>query len=591
MVSLALAGCIQVGPDYTPPEPPLAPEWGSDDQRIETGPPDDAAWWRTLNDPVLSALIEMAPAQNPTVQIAGVRVLQARAQLGAAIGELYPQQQQATGEVRYEKLSDRDSSSALLREVQQDVGNRGNLPSLDDRSFWITEFGIDAAWELDLWGKFRRGIESADEELLASVASYDDVLVSLIAEVASTYVSIRMLRGAPRLARENAQSQDASRSPRPRCASAWRHQRDRRPAGRRPCPDPEQDPAVSDRSSQNQNTLSVLLGMPPADLGDLLSRQRDSGRRRPWSRSPFRRSCCAGGPTSAATSAGRRPVARDRRREGAALPRVLAERQLRLRLELHDGGEFFDAFKWSSRTASFGPAVSWNRSTTARSPTGPRAGRELPGAGPVLAEHGAGGAAGGRERARRLLLGAGKRRPLAEAVAAGERGRHLADPVPRRCDRLHDRPERAAEHLRGPARLTQGNVTLSLIALYRALGGGWQIRIGARTSCRDDTRRRWAGAPTGAACSRTRAGRGRGDYRAPCRCPRSRQRRGSPSLSARRRWFWALGRTSSRARHNGKAASVPTAPRDAALPGCARTTIRGAPAAGRHGGAAGRARR
>jgi outer membrane protein TolC len=71
---------------------------------------------------VLSALIEMAPAQNPNVRIAGVRVLQARAQLGAAIGELHPQHQ-ATGEVRYEKLSDRDSSSALLQEVQQDVGN------------------------------------------------------------------------------------------------------------------------------------------------------------------------------------------------------------------------------------------------------------------------------------------------------------------------------------------------------------------------------------------------------------------------------------------------------------------------------------
>jgi outer membrane protein TolC len=161
-LSLALAGCIQVGPDYTPPEAPLAPEWqGSDDQRIETSAPEDATWWRTLNDPALSALIEMAPAQNPTVQIAGVRVLQARAQLGAAIGELYPQQQQATGEVRYEKLSDRDSSSALLQEVQEDVGNSGDLPSLEDRSFWITEFGIGAAWELDLWGKFRRSLESA----------------------------------------------------------------------------------------------------------------------------------------------------------------------------------------------------------------------------------------------------------------------------------------------------------------------------------------------------------------------------------------------------------------------------------------------
>jgi outer membrane protein TolC len=205
---LAVAGCIQVGPDYTPPEAPLAPEWQeAEDQRVETSPPDDAVWWQSLDDPVLSALIEMAPAQNPNVQIAGVRVLQARAQLGSAIGELYPQQQEISGKLRYEQLSDRDPTSGRLREVQVDTGFDDDIPSLRDNSFWITEFGIGAAWELDFWGKFRRSLESADADLMASIASYDDALVTLTAEIASTYVNIRTYQERVRLTRDNADSQ------------------------------------------------------------------------------------------------------------------------------------------------------------------------------------------------------------------------------------------------------------------------------------------------------------------------------------------------------------------------------------------------
>ncbi|MGH6918296.1 MAG: efflux transporter outer membrane subunit [Geminicoccaceae bacterium] len=498
MVSLALAGCIQVGPDYTPPEPPLAPEWGSDDPRIETGPPDDAAWWRTLNDPVLSTLIEMAPAQNPTVQIAGVRVLQARAQLGAAIGELYPQQQQATGGVRYEKLSDRDSSSALLREVQQDVGNRGNLPSLDDRSFWITEFGIGAAWELDLWGKFRRSLESADADLMAQVASYDDALVSLTAQIASTYVNIRTFEERLRLARENAQSQDASlRLAEVRFRNGETSETDVEQARSEYAQTRSKIPEYQTGIAQNQHALSVLLGMPPANLGDLL--QPDSG----IPKAPAE--VAIGIPADLLR---RRPDIRSAEQQAAAQSALIGvtKAQLYPAFSLSgsfgfassdiDGASLSDAFKWSSRTASFGPAVSWNLFNYGQITNQVRA-QDASFQEAILSyQNTVLQAQQEVEDALASFLGAQDSAAfLAEAVAAGERSVELALVQYREGATDYTTVLSAQQNLfeqQDQLAVTQGNVAQGLISLYRGLGGGWQTHRG-EDFVRDDIKEAMAG--------------------------------------------------------------------------------------------------
>lgn len=120
---------------------------------------DYSQWWKVFYDPVLDRLVQTAYEQNLSLQIAGLRVLAARAQLGIAAGNLYPQNQEMTGDYSY---------------------NRGSNPAPGvDRYFSAASIGFDAAWELDFWGKFRRGIQSANANLLADIASYDDVLVTL----------------------------------------------------------------------------------------------------------------------------------------------------------------------------------------------------------------------------------------------------------------------------------------------------------------------------------------------------------------------------------------------------------------------------
>ena len=121
LLLLAVSGCVKVGPDFVPPEAPVSQAWlTANDPRIVTTAPEDPAWWRRFDDAKLSNLIRIAQQQNPNVQVAGVRVLQAGAQLSATIGDLYPQKQQLSGELTYKRLSNHNSptdSTATWRET------------------------------------------------------------------------------------------------------------------------------------------------------------------------------------------------------------------------------------------------------------------------------------------------------------------------------------------------------------------------------------------------------------------------------------------------------------------------------------------
>jgi NodT family efflux transporter outer membrane factor (OMF) lipoprotein len=178
-----------VGPDFTSPSAPVAAKWlEAENPSVETRNQEYRDWWRVFHDPVLNRLIEIAYDQNLTLVSAGTKVLQARAQLGVAIGEFYPQVQHGTGEVTYIRPSHADTT---------------RFPSGVTQNFWRDALGLTVNWELDFWGKFRRAIESADASYLASIANYDYVLATLLGDVATTYIGIRTLQTQIAIAREN----------------------------------------------------------------------------------------------------------------------------------------------------------------------------------------------------------------------------------------------------------------------------------------------------------------------------------------------------------------------------------------------------
>jgi NodT family efflux transporter outer membrane factor (OMF) lipoprotein len=185
-----LAACAAVGPDYETPEAPLPEDWELPAAGLEATNYELVQWWNVFKDPVLEELVSLAHEQNYTLELAGLRVLEARAQLGIATGSKYPQSQFAAGGVNRVSPSE----------------NAGQGSS----SFNQYDLGASLAWELDFWGKFRRGIESADAALMASVASYDEAMVLVTAQVVDSYAVIRTLEEQLRIARVNLDLQKRS---------------------------------------------------------------------------------------------------------------------------------------------------------------------------------------------------------------------------------------------------------------------------------------------------------------------------------------------------------------------------------------------
>jgi len=470
---LFVNACTMVGPDFTPPKADLAPEWSeSRDARVRVEPPEYKNWWRVFDDPVLENLVKTAYKQNLPLQIAGVRVLEARALLGVAVGEFYPQSQKGFGGLEYNRISGNSIDIWPPGEDNPGLGyTRGNL-------------GLGASWELDFWGKFRRAIQSADARLLASVAAYDNVLVSLTADVARTYVVIRVYEDRLRIARENMKLQkEGLRIARARFNAGDTSERDVQQAITLLASTQAQIPFLETGIQKAQHALSILLGMPPGRLRDRLK----GGQGIP--RAPL--SIAVGIPAELLR---RRPDIRNAELQAAGQCALIGVAKADLFPSFSLNGAFGfastnvggasvgDIFDWSSRVATFGPTFQWNILNYGRITNNVRV-------------HDA--------RLQGLLLNYQDtvlraqqevEDGLVEFLKAQERIGFLEKSV----DAARRSAELALMQYRGGSadyttvilaqqsllteqdRLagTLGESPLGLVSVYRALGGGWQIREG-----------------------------------------------------------------------------------------------------------------
>ncbi|MGR8949574.1 MAG: efflux transporter outer membrane subunit [Gammaproteobacteria bacterium] len=249
---LAINGCTMLGPDFQTPSAPISAAWQPlETESVSTISNDLAQWWTTFDDEVLNSLIERAVTQNLPLQIAGIRIFEARAQLGIATGSQYPQLQRARGGLTHIEASE----------------NSPNFSAVLDDSYRDVDIGFDAGWELDIWGRFRRGIEAADANLLAQIAGYDDALVSLTAEVANTYVALRTFEARLAIARENVVIQQRSlKIATVRFENGATSALDVEQAKTLLANTQASIPDLRIGLRQTQNALNILLGLPPGGL-------------------------------------------------------------------------------------------------------------------------------------------------------------------------------------------------------------------------------------------------------------------------------------------------------------------------------------
>ena len=250
LVSLALGACITVGPDYERPEP-RAGEMASWNGRLDGAIRDEeldpallAAWWTTLDDPVLTSLIEEATEANLDLRAAEAQLRQARAQRGVAAAEGLPSLQ-ASADAQRTGVGETTSDSVAA--------------------------GLDASWEIDLFGGIERGVEAADADLQGAQEARRDTLVSVLAEVALNYVDLRTLQLQTRLAESNLEMQEETlRIVRAQEQAGAASQLDVDRATSNVATTRSRIPAFEQQLRQVKNRLAVLLGENPGALDDRL---------------------------------------------------------------------------------------------------------------------------------------------------------------------------------------------------------------------------------------------------------------------------------------------------------------------------------
>ncbi|MHC8318941.1 efflux transporter outer membrane subunit [Pseudomonas sp. LB3P31] len=255
LVVLGLSGCVRLGPDFQAPGEAWSKQWSS--PSIEQAShrelnPDIRQWWHVFNDPLLDQLIADADAYNSDLKIAGLRVMEARARLGIAESGRYPQLQQASADSLY--FNRRQSG--------------GSNPQ--DSHFWQHSVGFDVGWELDFWGRFSRAIESSDASYFAAQANYEDVLVLLRAQVADTYFSLRTTEARLRVARENARQQQRNFEITEKLfKSGQSAELDLQQARTQYLGTLSTIPNLEDQLQRTRNALGVLVGQPPGGMPQL----------------------------------------------------------------------------------------------------------------------------------------------------------------------------------------------------------------------------------------------------------------------------------------------------------------------------------
>jgi len=254
---LFLAACAPVGPDYVRPDTPANPAWlEAEIDEFQPSAPKLQEWWTQLGDPVLDSLIDMALANNNNLRIAGLRVLEAQASLNIASGLQYPQAQVVSGDATTVGASESNANTAA-----------------GDLRFTQYNLGAGLSWEIDFWGRFRRGIEAADANLLASIASYDEAMVVLIAQVAATYSTILAGEEQLRLAEESAAIQRRSfEIVELLYQNGESSELDALQAETLLLSTEASIPTLRRSVQQARNALSVLVGQPPSDFGSMLDR-------------------------------------------------------------------------------------------------------------------------------------------------------------------------------------------------------------------------------------------------------------------------------------------------------------------------------
>ena len=321
-LALTLTACA-VGPDWSVPKSWSPDTWfasGAPHPTVPSEPaiaPIETEWWKGFGDPTLTDLVRRVAAQNLDVRSAGFRLAQSRAQRGVTAASQffqvngngsYTREKQSTrgvlglfgGSTGTESGSTNASTGGLAGgttgsavpgapgSIANGLGGRqsgiptgsigggsGGGASAIGSPFDLWQYGFDASWELDVWGRVRRSLEAADAQLEASAEDRRDTLLSVMSEVARDYLQLRGTQEQLRVTRANLRTaQDTLQVTRSRARSGLTPDLDVENATAQVEETAASLPQLEQQEEQGMNALALLLGAPPGALRTELAQSR-----------------------------------------------------------------------------------------------------------------------------------------------------------------------------------------------------------------------------------------------------------------------------------------------------------------------------
>lgn len=270
MIGLLPAGCT-VGPDYHRPQTKAPAQWSEPLAGGEIASGDVATeWWTSFHDSELDSLIERAVRSNLDLRLARARVLEARAQFGLVTAERWPTVDGAGSYTRQRQ----SEHQPVLGSLPLPAG----VPFEND----VYQAGFDASWEIDVFGGQRRAMQAAEARVSATEFGQRDVLITLLGDVARSYVELRGDQGRLAIAQENIAAQEKALAiTRDRFAKGLASDLDAQQASTVLATTRAEVPTLESSAQAATHRLEVLLGQQPGTLVAELNRRSSASAQPP----------------------------------------------------------------------------------------------------------------------------------------------------------------------------------------------------------------------------------------------------------------------------------------------------------------------
>ena len=339
LLVILLQGCT-VGPDYVKPETEMPDAWNNDLAKgLKDSQADIQKWWEVFNDPALDALIQRAAENNHDLQKAVSKIEESRALRALVSGEYWP---------------NIDAAGSYSRAR---VSENGLIPFSNPDQTNLHSAGGGAAWEIDLFGRINRSVESADATYQATIEDYRDVLVSLYSEVATNYIDLRSVQARLHYAQQNVALQKKTvKLTKDRLEAELVPQLDVTQAQLNLANTESTIPTLIILENKALNRLATLVGVHPGTLNEEVSKTSEIPK------AP--RELIIGIPAELLRQ---RPDIRKAERQLAAQTAQIGVATAALYPSFSLSGTFVleatelgDLSSWGSRKYGFGPSFSWN---------------------------------------------------------------------------------------------------------------------------------------------------------------------------------------------------------------------------------------